>query len=69
MTVGRWLLLLGFACLVIVVFSHVAERLHFFQSMEWGLPKSPGHYLDLVSALLGSTLLIAGVLISFNRRR
>jgi hypothetical protein len=28
MTVGRWFLLLGFACLVIVVFTHVAERLH-----------------------------------------
>jgi hypothetical protein len=67
MTVGRWLLLLGFACLVIVVFSDVAERLRLFPGMGWGLPDSPGHYLDLVSALFGSALLIAGVLISFNR--
>lgn len=69
MTVGRWLLLLGFACVVIVVFTHVAERLKLFPGMEWGLPNSPGHYLDLVSALLGCALLIAGVLISLNRRR
>ena len=33
MTVGRWLLLLGFACLVIVVFTHVAETLHLFPGM------------------------------------
>jgi hypothetical protein len=69
MTVGRWLLLLGFACLLIVVFTHVAETLHWFPGMRWGLPDSPGHYLDLVSAVLGSALLIAGVFISFNRRR
>jgi uncharacterized membrane protein len=69
MTVGRWFLLLGFACLVIVVFTHVAERLHLFPSVGWGLPDSPGHYLDLVSIVLGCALLIAGALISFNRRR
>ena len=69
MTVGRWLLLFGFGCLVIVVFTHVAETLHLFPAMGWGLPDSTGHYLDLVSAVLGSALLIAGVLISFNRRR
>jgi hypothetical protein len=32
-TVGRWLLLLGFACLVIVLFTHVAETLHLFPGM------------------------------------
>jgi hypothetical protein len=42
MTVGRLLLLLGFACLAIVVFTHVAERLHLFPGMGWGLPASPG---------------------------
>jgi hypothetical protein len=61
MTVGRLLLLLGFACLAIVVFTHVAERLHLFPGMGWGLPASPGHYLDLVSAALGCAFLIAGV--------
>ena len=68
-TVGRCLLLFGFICLVIVVFTHVAERLHIFPGMGWGLPDSPGHYLDLVSAVLGSMLLIAGVVIGFSRQR
>jgi len=63
MTVGRWFQLFGFACLVVVVLTHVAERLQVFPGMGWGLPNSPGHYLDLVSAVLGFTLLIAGVVI------
>jgi hypothetical protein len=70
MTVGRGLLLLGgFACLAIVVFTHVAERLNVFPGMGWGLPDSPGHHLDFVSAVLGSMLLIAGIIISFSRQR
>ena len=69
MTVGRCLLFLAFVCLVIVVFTHVAERLHVFPGMGWGLPDSPGHYLDLVSAVLGSLLLIAGIMIGFSRLR
>jgi len=64
------LLLLGFVCLVIVVLTHVAERLHVSPRMGWGLPDSPGHYLDFVSAMLGTMLLIAGMIwISFNARR
>jgi hypothetical protein len=37
--------------------------------MGWGLPDSPGHYLDFVSAVLGSMFLIAGILMSFSRQR
>jgi hypothetical protein len=41
-----------------------------FSRMGWGLPDSPGHYLDFVSAVLGCALLIAGMIwISFNARR
>jgi hypothetical protein len=70
MTVGRCLLLLGFVCLIIMVFTHVAEGLHLVPSMGWGLPDSPGHYLDLVSAVLGCALLIAGMIwISLNARQ
>lgn len=69
MTVGRWLLLFGFVCLVIVVLTHVAEMLNVFPGMGWGLPNSPGHYLDLVSAVLGTMLLIAGIVIVFSRER
>jgi hypothetical protein len=70
MTVGRSLLLLGFVCLTIMVFTHVAENLYLVPSMGWGLPDSPGHYLDFVSAVLGCALLIAGMIwISFDARR
>jgi hypothetical protein len=69
MTVGRWLLLFGFVCLAIVVLTHVAEMLNVFPGMGWGLPNSPGHYLDLVSAVLGTMLLIAGIVIVFSRER
>jgi hypothetical protein len=68
--VGRCLLLLGFVCLTIMVFTHAAERLHLFPGMGWGLPDSRSHYLDFVSAVLGCALLIAGMIwISFNARR
>jgi len=63
MTVGRCLQLFGFACLGVVVLIHVAEKFRLFPVMGWGLPDSPGHYLDLTSAVLGCTLLIAGVVI------
>ncbi len=68
MTVGRCLLFLAFVCLVIIVLTHVAERLHVFPGMGWGLPDSPGHHLDLFSAVFGSMFLIAGIIISFSRR-
>jgi hypothetical protein len=67
MTVGRSLLLLGFVCLAIMVVTHVAEKLHVFPGMGWGLPDSPGHHLDFVSAVVGSMLLIAGVMIELSR--
>jgi hypothetical protein len=63
MTGRRWLLSLGFACLAVVVLSHVAEKLHLFPGMGWGLPNSPGHYLDFASAVLGGTLLVAGIMV------
>jgi hypothetical protein len=58
--VGRCLVLLGAGCLVIVVLTHVCEALHLFPVMGWGLRKSPGHYLDLSTAILGLTFLPMG---------
>ena len=58
------LLLFGLTCLIVVVLTHVAEALHIFPSMGWGLPDSAGHYLDLVSAILGCVLLSLGFLIA-----
>jgi len=70
MTVGPCLLFLGFVCLTIMVFTHFAEKMRLFSGMGWGLPNSPGHYLDFASAVLGCTLLIAGMIwISLKVRR
>jgi hypothetical protein len=70
MTIGRCLLLLGFVCLTIMVFTHIAEGLHLFSGMGWGLPNSPGHYVDFASAVLGCALLITGMIwISFKALR
>jgi hypothetical protein len=41
--------LFGSFCLVVVVLTHVAEAFHLLPGMGWGLPNTPGHYLDLSS--------------------
>jgi len=58
-----YLQLIGAACLLVVVISHIFEVLHVLASMGWGNNKSVGHYLDLVSVLLGLTFLPAGYLL------
>ena len=50
---STFLQLLGAGCLVGVVLTHVLEALQAAPWMHWGLENSAGHYLDLVSALLG----------------
>ena len=62
-TLSSFLQLLGATCLVIVVVAHVCEALHLFPSMGWGLEGSPGHYLDLTSAVLGLTFFPLGYLL------
>jgi len=57
---ARLLLLAGSGCLLVVVLTHVAERWDFLPGMGWGQPDSPGHYLDLFSAIVGIALLVAG---------
>jgi hypothetical protein len=55
--------LFGAACIVVVVLTHVFEALHLFPGMQWGLEHSPGHYMDLLCAVLGFTLFPAGYLL------
>ena len=43
--------------------THVAEALHLLPGMGWGLPNSPGHYLDLISAIAGVVLLLAAFVV------
>jgi hypothetical protein len=59
----RLLLLAGCACVAVMAMTHVAEALHLLPGMGWGLPNSPGHYLDLFSAIAGIVLLLAAGLV------
>jgi hypothetical protein len=54
--------LLGAFCLMIVVFAHVAEAFSLFPQIGWGLPNSPGHYVDFISAIAGLILFPIGLL-------
>jgi hypothetical protein len=61
-TVASFLQVFGAACLTIVVLTHLSEALNLLPWMQWGLPTSVGHYVDLVSAVLGLTLFPLGYL-------
>ena len=65
----RAIVLAGCVCLIVVVLTHVAEWLQIFPGMGWGMPNSPGHYLDLVSAIIGTILLLAAGLVRFGTRK
>ena len=56
---ARLLLAAGCGCLIVVALTHIAERFAILPAMGWGLPNSPGHYLDLSCAVLGVALLLA----------
>ena len=58
---GRRLLWAALGRLVMVVLTHIAERMHWFPSMGWGQPDSLGHYLDLFSAIAGLAFLLGAV--------
>lgn len=58
-----YLQLAGAAALLAVVFLHICEALGLLPWMHWGEPHSAGHYVDLVSAVLGLTLLLLGFLL------
>jgi uncharacterized membrane protein len=52
-TLWRFVQLCGALCFVVVVLTHFAETFHLLPGMGWGLPNSAGHYLDLISTVLG----------------
>ena len=52
--------LAGAVCLLVVMFAHISEAFGLFPSTGWGQPNSPGHYIDLVSAITGVILLAVG---------
>jgi|SRR6516165_9635365 hypothetical protein len=63
--------LFGAGCLMVVVFVHVCEALRLFQWIRWGDLHSLGHYVDLVSVILGLTLLLLadGLRVLIERRK
>ena len=65
----RFLQFFGAAGLITVALTHVAETLHLFPGMGWGQPDSAGHYLDLVSAILGCALHPLGFVASVIQRK
>jgi hypothetical protein len=61
--------LIGAACLMFVVLTHLAEALHLFPWMHWGMEHRVGHYLDLFGAIFGLTLFPIGYLLhAFTER-
>jgi hypothetical protein len=68
-TVWSFLQLLGAACLVVVVLTHICEVLDLLPWMHWGSEHSAGHYLDFASAVLGLTLFPAGYLLHALKKR
>jgi hypothetical protein len=63
----RFVQLFGSFCLVVVVLAHIAEAFHLLPGMGWGIPNSPGHYLDLFSAIVGLILLPLGYVLARRR--
>ena len=61
-TVWCVLQVVGAGAIVVVIVAHVCEALHLLPWMGWGLEHSPGHYVDLLSAVLGATLFPLGYL-------
>jgi uncharacterized membrane protein len=68
-TFWRFVQLFGALCLVVVVLTHLAETFHLLPGMGWGLPNSAGHYLDLISAVLGLILFPLGYVSQALARR
>ena len=66
---ARILGLAGGICWSIVVLTHVAERFRLVPGMGWGRPNSPGHYLDLISAVGGALLLLAALIMRHRANR
>ena len=54
---------IGAACLMVVVITHLNEALGWFSWMQWGLERSVGHYIDLVAAIGGLALFPIGYLL------
>ena len=53
----------GIGCFGVMALTHVFENFSILHELGWGRPHSVGHFVDLVAALLGVTLVIASFLL------
>lgn len=60
--------LIGAVLLLAVVLTHFTEQLYLLPAMAGDFPTSPGHYIDLVSAIGGLTFFPAGYFWRRSRR-
>lgn len=67
-TLPPFLQLVGAGFLLVVVLAHLCEAFSVLPSMGWGKEDSPGHYLDLSSAVLGVVFFAVGSVLSVTRR-
>lgn len=67
-TLPSFMQLLGASFLLVVVLAHFCEAFFVLPSMGWGKEGSPGHYLDLSSAVLGVVFLAVGSVLAVARR-
>ncbi len=51
---------LGLLCFGVMALTHAFEVFGIFPTLGWGQPRSAGHYIDLIAALSGVVLTVAG---------
>lgn len=66
-TLPSFMQLIGARFFLVVVLAHFCEALSVFPSMGWGKEGTPGHYLDLSSAVLGVVLFTVGSVLRVAR--
>lgn len=54
---------LGIGCFGVMALTHVFENFSILPELGWGRPHTVGHFIDLVAALLGVTLVILSFLL------
>ena len=59
---------MGISCFAVMALTHVFEAFSILPALGWGKPHSVGHFIDLVAALLGVTLVTTSFLLRYVRR-
>lgn len=63
------LMVIGAVCLTIVPITHICEGLQWFTFLHWGDENSIGHYIDLLTAVIGVILFPAGYFLDVIRKQ